>query len=237
MPTMRDRMPFGSAYGFDGALVPAPDAKAMTRQLLSATAMCIQLLVTSTPSAAQSADQSGRMRNPREAQSHSEPRRTEVWPHQLPLATPQTEPRVSAMRAAPHNMLPSLVGAWRFRLGDRRGTREVRPLYGDYSVEYVETFDGTDIQGRGILTFDPSKGRYLSMGLHNRVGTGGSSVGTPVGEATTIVFRPTLTDQEDYPTESWLIVQGPDRFLYELKQRVDGTWRTRWTAEFSRVHH
>jgi hypothetical protein len=132
------------------------------------------------------------------------------------------------------NLLPELVGSWTFTLGKRRGTREIRALYGDHAVEYDEQFEGTSIRGRGFLTYDAVRHRYLSMGLHDAPGTAGASVGTPSDDGATVVFRAVGGAEEDYPTESRLIVDGPDRFRYVLKQLRDNEWRTIWTAEFVR---
>lgn len=151
----------------------------------------------------------------------------------LALAAVLTEP--NAAQTAPPNLLPALVGTWAFELGARRGIRVIRPIYGNEAVEYRETFDGADLEGRGVITYDPAKRRYLSMGLHNRPGTAGASVGEPRDDGTTVIFRSLLPDDEQLPTESRLVVESSDRFRYELRQRVDGEWRLVWTARFRRL--
>lgn len=132
------------------------------------------------------------------------------------------------------NLLSCLVGTWEFKLGRRSGTREIKALYGDYSVEYLEKFDQDGIEAKGFIIFNAEKNQYLSLGLHNRPGTGGAGIGTPDGK-NKIVFRPSTKDEEQKPTESWLIIDAKDKFRYVLRQQnPNGEWQVVWEAVFTR---
>lgn len=132
------------------------------------------------------------------------------------------------------NLLPNLVGGWRFTLGARTGTREIRALYGDYAVEYDESFDGSEVRGRGFLAFDAARGHYLSLGVHNAPGAAGASVGTPQNDGRTVIFRPSTPGPDEPDTESWLVVDGANTFRYEARRQRAGTSTLVWTAHFER---
>ena len=73
-------------------------------------------------------------------------------------------------------MLGDLVGTWRFEIWfagnfsgtpDVSGIRVVKALFDDLRVEWTEVLDHSQVQGQGLVGFDPSSDRFFSTAVYN----------------------------------------------------------------------
>lgn len=88
-------------------------------------------------------------------------------------------PRVATMRshlAPARDVLRTLVGTWRFEIWfagnlagapDASGTRVVRSLFDDLSLEWSEQVDHSEIRSQGVIGFDANADRFFSSTLSN----------------------------------------------------------------------
>jgi len=88
-------------------------------------------------------------------------------------------PRVPPARthlAPARGMLQTLIGTWRFEIWfagnlggdpDASGTRVVRALFDDLSLEWTEQLDHSEIRGQGVIGFDASADRFFSSSLYS----------------------------------------------------------------------
>jgi hypothetical protein len=90
--------------------------------------------------------------------------------------TATTAARPTSRVEPARGMLGSLVGTWRFeiwfagnfgRVPDASGTRVVRALFDDLRLEWTEQLDRSQVQGKGIVGFDPSSDRFFSTAVYN----------------------------------------------------------------------
>ena len=73
-------------------------------------------------------------------------------------------------------ILRTLVGTWRFEIwfagnyggaSDASGTRVVKALFDDLRLEWSEVLDHSQVQGQGLVGFDPSSDRFFSTAVYN----------------------------------------------------------------------
>ncbi len=60
------------------------------------------------------------------------------------------------------DVIPYLIGDWRFKLGERTGARNYKPLFEDNSAEIEEYFDDLPILGRGLVQYSVADGTFSS---------------------------------------------------------------------------
>jgi hypothetical protein len=73
-------------------------------------------------------------------------------------------------------MLGDLVGTWRFEIWfagnfsgtpDVSGIRVLKALFDDLRLEWTEVLDHSQVQGQGLVGFDPSSDRFFSTAVYN----------------------------------------------------------------------
>src|SRR5258707_7573972 len=73
-------------------------------------------------------------------------------------------------------ILGDLVGSWRFEIWfagnfsgtpDVSGIRVLKPLFDDLRLEWTEVLDLCQVQGQGLVGFDPVSDRFFSTSVYN----------------------------------------------------------------------
>src|SRR5437867_6905717 len=73
-------------------------------------------------------------------------------------------------------ILGDLVGSWQFEIwfagnfsgtADVSGIRMVKALFDDLRLEWTEVLDHSQVQGQGLVGFDPSSDRFFSTAVYN----------------------------------------------------------------------
>jgi len=73
-------------------------------------------------------------------------------------------------------MLGDLAGTWRFEIWfagnfsgtpDVSGIRVLKALFDDLRLEWTEVLDHSQVQGQGLVGFDPSSDRFFSTAVYN----------------------------------------------------------------------
>jgi hypothetical protein len=73
-------------------------------------------------------------------------------------------------------MLGDLAGTWRFEIWfagnfsgtpDVSGLRVLKALFDDLRLEWTEVLDHSQVQGQGLVGFDPSSDRFFSTSVYN----------------------------------------------------------------------
>lgn len=132
-------------------------------------------------------------------------------------------------------ILGTLPGTWNFTLGKASGTRVVKELYAERVVEWSETFDGRDVDGKGFIGYDPQRALFFSMTVHNGPGDYGFMTGQLDPTEDTIVFEPTGLPSESGAFKSIFRLQDADRFTYTaVVKGDDDEWSRAWVASFER---
>jgi hypothetical protein len=144
--------------------------------------------------------------------------------------------------APARGVLGSLVGTWRFEIWfagnfagapDASGTRVVKPLFDDLRLEWTEELDHSQVQGRGIVGFDPSNDRFFSASVYS-VGSGPELLTGILDDAQpSITFHtiPASPSAGEQPTpSSTLAVLDHDHFTWIAQ---DGAWRGVFTRRDS----
>lgn len=138
------------------------------------------------------------------------------------------------------SILGSLVGKWRFEIWfagnfdgppDGSGMRVVRPLFDGLCVEWTEALDHSPLEGRGIVGFDASSGRFFSNAVYS-AGAAPELLTGVLGDAQpSIDFRPISgspgTGEQPAPAAT-LAVLDPDHFTWVA---ADGAWRVVFTRQ------
>ncbi len=158
-------------------------------------------------------------------------------------ATARGKTRTTASRPTSHveparGTLGSLVGTWRFEIWfagnfggapDATGTRVVKALFDDLRLEWTEQLDHSQVQGQGIVGFDPSSDRFFSTSVYNvgsapELMTGILDDAQPSITFYVISVSPGATEQP--APSSTLAILDRDHFTCVAQ---DGGWRAVFT--------
>jgi len=155
------------------------------------------------------------------------------------------KPIATAARPTSHlqparGMLGDLVGTWRFEIWfagnftgtpDVSGIRVLKALFDDLRLEWTEVLDHSQVQGQGLVGFDPSSDRFFSTSVY--------SVGSAPELLTGILddAQPSITfyaisispgaGEPPPPPSSTLAVLDHDHFTWTAQDRG-------WRAVFTR---
>jgi hypothetical protein len=137
-------------------------------------------------------------------------------------------------------MLGDLAGTWRFEIWfagnfsgtpDVSGIRVLKALFDDLRLEWTEVLDHSQVQGQGLVGFDPSSDRFFSTAVYN-VGsapellTGILDDAQPSITFYAISISPAAGDPPPLPF-STLAVLDHDHFTWTAQDRG-------WRAVFTR---
>ena len=137
-------------------------------------------------------------------------------------------------------MLGDLVGTWRFEIwfagtfsgaADVSGIRVLKALFDDLRLEWTEVLDHSQLQGQGLVGFDPSSDRFFSTSVYN-VGSAPELLTGILDDAQpSITFYPISISPgagEPPPApSSTLAVLDHDHFTWTAQDRA-------WRAVFTR---
>ena len=160
-------------------------------------------------------------------------------------ATGRGRPSATAVQPTSHlqparGMLGDLVGTWRFEIWfagnfsgtpDVSGIRVVKALFDDLRLEWREVLDHSQVQGQGIVGFDPASDRFFNTSVYN-VGsapellTGILDDAQPSITFYAIPISPGAGDPPP-PPASTLAVLDHDHFTWTAQDRA-------WRAVFTR---
>ena len=139
-------------------------------------------------------------------------------------------------------MLGDLVGTWRFEIwfagnfsgtADVSGIRMVKALFDDLRLEWTEVLDHSQVQGQGLVGFDPSSDRFFSTAVYNvgsapELMTGILDDAQPSITFSAIPISPAAGELPPVPS-STLAVVDHDHFTWTAQDRG-------WRAVFTRQH-
>ena len=139
-------------------------------------------------------------------------------------------------------MLGDLVGTWRFEIwfagnfsgtADVSGIRVVKALFDDLRLEWTEVLDHSQVQGQGLVGFDPSSDRFFSTAVYNvgsapELMTGILDDAQPSITFSAIPISPAAGELPPVPS-STLAVVDHDHFTWTAQDRG-------WRAVFTRQH-
>ena len=139
-------------------------------------------------------------------------------------------------------MLGDLVGTWRFEIwfagnfsgtADVSGIRMVKALFDDLRLEWTEVLDHSQVQGQGLVGFDPSSDRFFSTSVYNvgsapELMTGILDDAQPSITFSAIPISPAAGELPPVPS-STLAVVDHDHFTWTAQDRG-------WRAVFTRQH-
>jgi hypothetical protein len=137
-------------------------------------------------------------------------------------------------------MLGDLVGTWRFEIWfagnfsgtpDVSGIRVLKALFDDLRLEWTEVLDHSQVQGQGLVGFDPSSDRFFSTSVYN-VGSAPELLTGILDDAQpSITFYPIAISPgagEPPPAPSSILaVLDHDHFTWTAQDRA-------WRAVFTR---
>jgi hypothetical protein len=160
-------------------------------------------------------------------------------------ATARGRATTTASRPASHVeparvMLGSLVGTWQFGIWfagnfgeapDASGTRVVKALFDDLRLEWTEQLDHSQVQGQGIVGFDPSSDRFFSTSVYSvgsapEIMTGILDDAQPSITFHVLSVSPGATQQP--APSSTLAILDRNHFTWVAQ---DGGWRAVFTRE------
>ena len=137
-------------------------------------------------------------------------------------------------------MLGDLVGSWRFAIWfagnfsgtpDVSGIRVAKPLFDDLRLEWTELLDHSEVQGQGLVGFDPTSDRFFSTSVYNVGSAPELLTGIPDDAQPTITFYAISIapggGEPPPPPASTLAVVDHDHFTWAAQDRA-------WRAVFSR---
>jgi uncharacterized protein DUF1579 len=152
--------------------------------------------------------------------------------------SPTAAPPTSHLQPA-RGMLGDLVGTWRFEIWfagnfggtpDVSGIRVVKALFDDLRLAWTEVLDHSQVQGQGIVGFDPSSDRFFITSVYN-VGSAPELLTGILDDAQpSITFRPLALAPgagEQPAPSSTLAVLDRDHFTWVAADRA-------WRAVFTR---
>lgn len=111
----------------------------------------------------------------------------------------------SARLEPARGILHQLVGTWRFDIWfagnfggapDVSGARVMTPLFDDLRVQWSERLDHSEIQGQGIIGFDPGSGRFFSTAVYSAGSAPEFLTGTLDGAEPLVTFTPIATSPD-----------------------------------------
>lgn len=100
--------------------------------------------------------------------------------------------------APARSVLRTLMGTWRFEVRfagnfdgppDGSGTRSVQPLFDTLRLAWTETLDHSQLQGQGVIGFDPTSGRFFSSAIYSTDGAPEFMAGTLDDAEPLVTFR------------------------------------------------
>jgi len=160
-------------------------------------------------------------------------------------ATGRGRPSATVARPTSHleparGMLGDLVGTWRFEIWfagnfsgtpDVSGIRVMKALFDDLRVQWTEVLDHSQVQGQGLVGFDPSSDRFFSTSVYNVGSAPELLTGIPDDAQPSITFyaisiSPGAGDPPP-PATSTLAVVDHDHFTWTAQDRA-------WRAVFAR---
>lgn len=149
-------------------------------------------------------------------------------------------------RATEHarSVLQNLIGTWRFELWSsghdaptRIGGRKARALFDDLRIEWRETFDGSAIEGCGLMGFDTTNACHYSFAVHNVASEPSLQIGMPDDTGSHITFKAIDIHgtNGDVKERSILQIDHRDQHTW-IAQTLndDGAWVEQWRAIFKR---
>jgi Protein of unknown function (DUF1579) len=159
-------------------------------------------------------------------------------------ATGRGRPSATAASPGSHlqparGILGDLVGSWRFEIWfagnfsgtpDVSGIRVVKPLFDDLRLEWTEVLDHSQVQGQGLVGFDPSSDRFFSTSVYNVGSAPELLTGIPDDAQPSITFYAISiapgAGQSPPPPMSTLAMVDHDHFTWTAQDR---TWRAVFT--------
>lgn len=156
-------------------------------------------------------------------------------------AAPAVSPEVAHMAPA-RGILRNLVGTWRFEIRfagnfdgapDASGARVVRTLFDDLRLEWTEQLDNSQVQGQGIIGFDPASDRFFSTSVYNsgptpELMTGVLDSSEPLITFSPIPVSPGSSDGEKLAQASALTMLDRNHFTLAA---LDRAWRALFTRQ------
>jgi len=137
-------------------------------------------------------------------------------------------------------MLGDLVGTWRFEIWfagnfsgtpDVSGIRVVKALFDDLRLEWTEVLDHSQVQGQGLVGFDPSSDRFFSTAVYNVGSAPELMTGIPDDAQPSITFYAIpispAAGEPPPPPASTLAAVDHDHFTWTAQDRG-------WRAVFTR---
>lgn len=160
-------------------------------------------------------------------------------------ATGRGRPRATTAGPSSHleparGILGDLVGTWRFEIWfagnftgtpDVSGIRAMKALFDDLRLEWTEVLDHSQVQGQGLVGFDPSSDRFFSTSVYNVGSAPELLTGIPDDAQPSITFyaisiAPGAGDPPP-PPMSTLAMVDHDHFTWTAQDRA-------WRAVFTR---
>ena len=137
-------------------------------------------------------------------------------------------------------MLGDLVGTWRFEIWfagnftgtpDVSGIRVAKVLFDDLRVEWTEVLDHSQVQGQGLVGFDPVSDRFFSTSVYNVGSAPELLTGIPDDAQPSITFYAISISpgagEPPPPPASTLALVDRDHFTWAAQDRA-------WRAVFTR---
>jgi len=137
-------------------------------------------------------------------------------------------------------ILGDLVGAWQFQIWfagnfsgtpDASGIRVMKALFDDLRLEWTEVLDHSQLQGQGLVGFDPSSDRFFSTSVYNVGSAPELLTGIPDDAQPSITFYAISiapgAGEPPPPPMSTLAMVDHDHFTWMAQDRA-------WRAVFTR---
>ena len=137
-------------------------------------------------------------------------------------------------------ILGDLVGAWQFQIWfagnfsgtpDASGIRVMKALFDDLRLEWTEVLDLSQVQGQGLVGFDPSSDRFFSTSVYNVGSAPELLTGIPDDAQPSITFYAISiapgAGEPPPPPMSTLAMVDHDHFTWMAQDRA-------WRAVFTR---
>jgi hypothetical protein len=137
-------------------------------------------------------------------------------------------------------MLGDLVGTWRLEIWfagnfsgtpDVSGIRVAKVLFDDLRVEWTEVLDHSQVQGQGLVGFDPVSDRFFSTSVYNVGSAPELLTGIPDDAQPSITFYAISISpgagEPPPPPASTLALVDHDHFTWAAQDRA-------WRAVFTR---
>jgi len=156
-------------------------------------------------------------------------------------ARPASTPARPTSHVQPaRGMLGDLVGTWRFEIWfagnfsgtpDVSGIRVAKALFDDLRLEWTEVLDHSQVQGQGLVGFDPASDRFFSTSVYNVGSAPELLTGVPDDAQPSITFYAISISpgagEPPPPPASTLAVVDHDHFTWGAQDRA-------WRAVFTR---